>query len=362
MFTYPIFGGGGSGDAFLGEEWVVFFTGSGNLIKYAKVNHAAQTYTELDSFAMPYSSAQSVATDGTFLFVTSGVSGALAQYAWNGTDFTSRHNAGTGASNTHNGVFFVPGNAGRLIATGGEDFSHGLRVFTYQSAPTYAWGAGTVYTPTNDNWNTLIDFRVGVEGEPVYGDTLVAFGGAGGDLRSMTFSGNTTTGHSSLANAGAGAHNVGWDRDSGVIASITGSNSSIYLYQLDMVTRALSSIGTGTATGTVFAVAISKDVIVTLEDGGASDYIRSYTRSGATLSQVGEIAVGAGQNSNAWAQTSPYSGRVYILQAQASSNCSRVLDVAADGAITTVVTLNNYACNTGDGSPIAFLSAAAPTI
>ena len=358
MFTYPIISAGAS-SPFSSSEHMVIMDSTGNLVRYVSVDVAGGSFVELDSFAQPYTNGFALATDGTFLFMPTTFSGDIGQYAWDGANITKRFNATGGSSNVvDEGMYIPPNNVGYVSYTGSLASSHGLSTNKYESSPTYSYGVQNNYTTGNDNWGPIMDFRVGEVGTAVYGSTIVpSTKSVTEDLRSFTISGTAYTTSSSVSHGPTGYdHGWGWERDLGTIAALESAcNTNVQLYQLNMGTRVMSSIGTGTTTATVYAVTFVNSHLVTHETSGV---IRTYSLSGSTLTEVDSLSVGGAPSISSFLTASPFTNKAYLI----SSGVSRVLDIGIDGTITTKLTLSSMYYNAGGGNRLVFLASALPTV
>lgn len=346
---------------FAPEEWVLAI-GSSNAIKYFNMNIGAGSATDIASLAQLNAGTNGIATDGTFVFVSTSSSN-MGQYAWNGSALTQRLSAAP-ASPPSNGFpkeyYIMPGNANRIMYAGGEDFGDGLGIHSFTSSPTYSYANRSKYEGGTDPWTGILDFRVGAVGTAGYGNTIVAVpGNSSSDLRSFTASGSTISTYGSVSSSSAaGAMNFGQDRDSGRFAGITGSSSSVYIFQLDMSSRVPSSIGTGTATGSVWGLTWCDDKLITLQGASTAGTLNVYTVSGSTLTHQSALSIGGSPNANDWLMTSPFTNCVYLGQSNVAFKAYQL-----SGTTLTLKCTSGYTAQVdGVGRSMAFLAAALPTV
>jgi len=301
-------------DPFAISEEYVFYTGNDANQYYRKYDIVADSFTTLQSFARPAVNTP-VGSNGTFIFMQGSSGSRMGQWAWTGAALTNRYEASLTGGNKNQGFFCVRPDGGRtVVALKSMDFGQGIQSKRYQLAPAYSYTAAWSNGDANHNWDQVADFRVASPGTSGYGDTVVGLPTSnGGSTQSLTFSSGVGTAHSTITFAyGGGARRAGWDRDSGLIAIANGSGgTTLALYQLNMTTRALTSIGTSSAlTGTGYAAACVKGFIVVVE---SANNLRSYTRSGTTLTLVNTLASPFGGSSNTAASmtVSPFSNLIY---------------------------------------------------
>lgn len=345
---------------FASEEWIVFFDNTSSRLRYWKIDASVPSFSAIADIARP-TVFDSIASDGSFIFMGyhSGVS--CLQYAWNGSALTSRHSGdpGVAVSNGLSGeLYCAPGNPGFVLSSGAGAFAAGIQAWSFQSAPAYSWGTPTNYAPVNNPWKNFLDFRVGAVGTNLYGNTFVSISeNTGQRFDSMTVSGSTVTGHSNLTIGSAGAKRPGFDRDTGLIALLGSSATTIYLAQLNMTSRALSAIGNGTITGTnAIAVCCLKGFVITYENTGK---VRSYSRSGSTLTLVNTLDLG-GTPSQGFLRVSPYTNLIYLISA--TSGQSRVITISDAGVLSSLITLTGVTAQSSSTFPLVWLPSALPTI
>ena len=357
MFTAGVIQQQRSNDPlFVTQEWFIFKTNTSHQLLYKSVN--LDTGVVSDIATLTSNSALCVQTDGKFVFTNSG--------DWSGTGYIKRqhsYNSGTftqrlsthivGATNVQSnmGITYLPTNPGRLLITGGN--GEGLGVFTYQSAPTYSWGTCTFTTTAADAWIAARDVRVAAPNTPVIGDTVVTFPNTSSNQHqnSYTISGATFTKHggdtsiSTYAYGGAG----GVCRDTGQIANVASASQSVLLHQLSMSTRQISVIGTSSAMGVnVACCGWTKGFLIVLHTNGS---LRSYSRSGTTLSLITTINFGGSATTNGQIMVSPYSRAVYVT----ANGSTRIVTVADNGTMTHVASTTSMYGSSGAGPIVAFL-------
>jgi len=333
-------------------------------------NHATTDYVYIDlsgaseatlaSITMPDTTYQGIVSDSTFVFVNGPANGECDQYKWDGVTLTRVLRAVPDVLATNPLAYMVttPSNPGVVVASGIADFGRKLMAFTTESAPTYAYTTSAIFDNAGRRWRTMMDFR---EPELTYtegfGNSIVAVpvADSGEYFESFTVSGVTITERDDLqlCTKGANTH-PGWGRDTGLIVST--ASTILHLYQVNLTTGVLSSIGTSTSfTGTtVYTAAVIGDIIVLAEDSG---YFRSYSRSGTTLTLLDTLNAGTGFNSTSnRLLVSPFSNKIYSLSSTAGK--SLILDCATDGTLTQIMTFSkNTTAVDFSSQKIAFIGA-----
>lgn len=354
----------GGGPVYATNEWFVVRDPSSNLLRYYSVNHSTNTESALGTVSS--SGSTGICTDGTFIWATVGGAGLIAQYAWNGSALTLRYTGSDGGGNVTQTVRHLYGNGNHLVSAGSGSFGAGAKCFTYQTAPTYSYGTASYYNSGNDfaaAWTVIMDFRFagGIAGNLGYGDTIVLAPSATSDyLRSATYSGTTiTTYGSGLTTNTANGGYWGWDRDTGYFVGGPQNSTTVRVYRVDPSTRLLSDIGTGATTGNHFDLCMCKGFVLALEEAGATDYLRSYSRSGATLTQVSQIALPTGVVNTNGLCVSPFSEKVYVgLNAD-----MRVCNVSDTGVLTFPNIITGAHFSMGQAKDmVAFMASALPTV
>ena len=319
-------------------DYIIYKGEAGTILYYKSVNVETGGVTDLGTLSTaPSNTIETIDTDGTFVFCKTGnytTGFTRRQYSQNAGTFTQRLEAVPANMGNVNpsGLLYLPGNTGRLLASGGD--GSGLWVHTYQSAPTYSWGAGTATTTAADTWGSLRDVRFTNPDTPGVGDGIVTFPNASSNkhLNSYTVAGATFTKHGGDLSIGSWAYGsaAGLCRDTGIIAAVGSASQSVGLFQYSMSNRQISSIGTSNATGINVACAAGcKGYVIILHTNGT---LRAYSRSGTTLSQTGSIAFGGSSSTNNEIYVSPYTRHVYC-SANGSLRCVRVND---NGSLTSV--------------------------
>lgn len=341
------------------QEWILFHDDNNNRLRYWSIRRDG--FTAIHDVAREATSCQAIATDGRFFFVNDATSQLFNQLAWNGSGFTEHLSADPGALVIQGSseLYCIPNNPGFVIA--GRAGGNGINVWSYQSAPTYSYGTAVETVPAAVVQINYLDFRVGNQmGARGYGNTVVATSqNAGNRIDALTVSGTTVTSHSNLTVTNMNGKTPGGDRDTGLIAMLGSNAATIYLCQMDMATRALSHIGNGTITGTtVFCATCQKGFVITYENTGK---IRSYSRSGSTLTQVSVIDMGGTPGAGSFS-VSPYTNYIYLISS--TSGHSRVLELADDGTLTSLFTLTGVVYHGGGTRerPIVFLPNPLPVV
>jgi hypothetical protein len=341
-------------------EWIVFNDSNGQRLRYWRINAPGTSFTALTDIAMPYVGHFSVGSNGTFVFVSGAGTPDCRQFAWNGSTLTQRHNGNPAAGgNGFAGSFaYTPNNSGRII----HGNASGICMWAFASAPTYAYTSPTATQVSGGGVTveSLADFRVGSVGVQGYGNTLVSCNQSTGQrFDAMTFSGSTPTSAANLTIANGGYSRSGGDRDTGLIVTRGSAAATVYMAQLNMTTRALSAIGNGTISGTtVICLAALGGFVIVYENSGN---LRSYSRSGSTLTLVSTLALG-GSPSHGFLSVSPYTNFIYLMSEVSGS--SRVVSMSATGVLTSICTLTGVQYPSGGitSNNLVFLPAALPTV
>lgn len=353
MFTYPVFSGG---DAFASSEYIFYKDQATGAYLYKYVDLTAGTISNVASLGTISGGAESVATDGQFVFISSSNWGGAYityQYSYNGGTFTQRLAAAPANQfQSSAATLWLPTNPGRLVQGGGTS---GLGVFTYQSAPTYSYGSMTFRTEAADNWIGAHDVRFLVPGKKGVGDGLVTMPNTNNNqyINSYTLSGATFTKYGGNVSCGSYPYPsaMGVDRDYGNISLAASSNNTVLLLQYNMSNRQISSVGASSAMPSNVACTTWVDGYLIVQ--GTDGVVRSYGVSGTTLSLKDSITYGGSSPTlNHQALVSPYTKHVY-LSGGGSLRCIRV---NADGTMDEVAShASEPAMSTTQCHKIAFV-------
>lgn len=359
FFTYPFFGNQGGG-GWVTEEWVVAtcnYSGTDNRRVYGKTT--ASSWSLLKNDAQP-ETANAVASDGKFVWEGNS-GGAIRQYRWSGSAFVQVLDALYGGSggNSVSGLFTFRDGGNHLVCLGQEGFGWGEALISHQVAPTYIYTYHTRYNYAGGNVHRkAMGARVADPDTQAELDTLVTAGDASQTIRAYTRSGNTLVEHGSVAiSANMNAYYCRMDPNTGLIVGTDVTpTTNMSMYQLNMSTRALSSIGTSsTITPTVRACAAIKNLIVVL---GTNRTLYTYSRSGTTLTQLDTYASaipGDSAKNKVWC--SPYTGWIYVTGDQ--NNNGKVFEIDDSGNISLLIsTLPIRSFASGDIVDMTFLPAA----
>lgn len=340
----------------LTQEWIVYKDPT-NIWRYRAVDVEAGTISgDIATFNLTGLSAH-VDSDGQFLFITSsnwnGSGYNMYQYSFNGTNFVQQFAA---SISIQSGIALQhwPANPGYLTWAGG---GLGLHVFTYQTAPTYAWGTPSIQTETADNWLKCMDVRIANAGQIGKGDTLVTLANTsnGQYTNSYTISGTTFTKYGGDTSSSTYVYSAaaGVDRDTGDIALCASSVQTVYLMKMDTSTRVITAQGVSSSVGsTVGSAAWVDGYLILMTSGGI---LRSYTRSGTTLTATGyTLTLNGSISVSVSMDVSPYTKHIYVAQ----NGTFHVVKVGPNGELTQAASSSNYPFNSGQDSPrIAFLPA-----
>lgn len=309
IIPHPVGFFGASGPpSYVDEEWVVVsgvVNGTGNAMQYAKVDSGGWT---VQSTYSAHGNAFGICSDGKFVFRADG-GGACWQYRWSGSAFVRVLDASLGGGgNSVDKVFTFNDGGNHIVAIGQEAFSHGALISSYQTSPTYSYTYRNNYTPANDNWSNCVGFRVDnpYTQEPL--DTIVIVGASGQTIRSYTRSGNALTEHGSVTFGNGGR--IRGDANTGLLVCSNSGSTSFPMAQLNMTTRALTSLGNSSATASnVRAVCASKGYVIC---HGTDGTLRSYSHAGATLTFVDSITGMGSDDTSIYMEASPLTGYIYL--------------------------------------------------
>ena len=347
-----------TGAQYLTQEWIIYKDGT-NIFRYRSVDVEAGTISaDIATFNLTGLSG-CLDTDGQFVFITSsnwdGSGYSKYQYSFNGTNFVQQLAASID-TDSGRGIHFLPANPGYLVSGGG---GQGLKAFSYQTAPTYAWGTPVARTETADNWQSILDVRVANAGEIGKGDTMVTLPNTSSNqyVNSYTLSGTTFTkyGGDNSCSTYAYGQASGVDRNTGDIAMVGASLQTVYLMKMDTSTRVITAQGVSSSIGANIGTCcwVNGFLIIGKATGGV---VESYTRSGTTLTTTGySISYGGSFSVNISMDVSPYTNHIYV----AINGNLQVIEVGPNGELTTAATSSSFPINSGsDRWRVAFLPAA----
>ena len=140
------------------------------------------------------------------------------------------------------------------------------------------------------------------------------------------------------------------DRGTGLIGTGDAS-TSIYMRIVNASTLAMSTVGTGTVAVAPLSMVATKGYVVV---HGADGTLRSYSRSGAVLSQVDSVASGSGALASM--EVSPYTGVIYV-----GGSVKKAYSISAAGALTSLGAIAWFD-NTTNFQKLAFSSQKLPTV
>lgn len=348
---------------FADYEYFIYLDETNYRIRYFGVDFDTGLDLEFGSYPHPSPSDNSITSDDTFVFTPFTIT-SVGQYIWRGHAFSHVFNGLHGGPNGIGYMLHLGGSDHEVLLVTTEAFGHGMRALTHVTGSPYSFPTSAGYTAVEDTWGVIFDLRFGNPGEPAYGDAIVLCPFGNGD-RMTTYqkvAGTWTLisqvdvpGEFSLATSAY----YGWDRDSGFVTRKFNSQLYFDLYQVNMTTLALSSIGRcEPTTNFVLAAGITPNgLIITLEDtGGAQDAIRIYSRAGLVLTLLDTYLITGATNANAQIRTSPYTQRIWVMTHTATAG-SYALEVDEFGTID-VQYVTDKAMNSGGGgsNPIHFLS------
>jgi hypothetical protein len=232
-------------------------------------------------------------------------------------------------------VFCFNDGSNLMVCVGQESFAHGAATVSYQTAPTYSYTYRNNYTPANDNWSNTVGFRVNnpYSQDPLDTVVITSSTSTGQSIRSYTRNGNALTEHGNVTFGTGGARHVRGDANTGLLVVANPVSTSFPMAQLNMTTRALSSLGNSSATASnVRAVCASKGFVIC---HGTDGTLRSYSHDGATLTFEDSITGFGSDDQNIYLEASPYTGYIYLTSDTTHGN-GRIFSINAAGKLTLI--------------------------
>lgn len=346
------------GPSYASSEYVLYRTPS-NQFGYSSIDADAGTETQLGTVAMAYVSDPSITSDGTYFYCGGAATPQLAAYKWNGSGFTQIWN--TAVTGLNNGlttdVQYLPQIAtDQIFVTGCEAFGHGLSAIPFVPA-TGPSGAAVGYETGLDAWSRIMDFRIDNSRELQYGDTMVVTSGSQDTVVARWTGSDFNILATNVGLDMEGAHYMGWDRESGLIADCEALNTTVSLFQMDLTDFTIAATGTGTTDSATYACAVHNGFVITMENESPFKYIRVYSTDGTSLTKTDEFETTIGAtNTNQDIVVSPITGRIYWQGGSFGlTGAGKVENQIAFGT-------SGVQYSAGNGNSIWFLANALPTL
>lgn len=372
-------------------EYVIFHDETSDKVRYWSVDTSDGSHVELAAIDVLNEQHESVATDGTYVFIDGATLGNVAMFAWNGTNLVMLHEEETASTGLEPyGMARLTNHDNYFLTIGQLAGDQGMRIVEYELTAPFGF-TGTSKTATSDGWAEIMDFRKANTGQWEYGDAAVIAPWDANNMTSYTFSGAVATQQDQLTSDTPGhSHGFGWDCAGGYIVcdyAVGVPSLTIGVWSVNLSDMSLTFIGYGelenAVSGYVGAWAVGLtlggDYVVTLEEtGGLQDVIRTYARNGAGAAPgypgapdpstlVDEYAItdtvgdGVADERAAYFRVNPYTGTIYLLTAN-TANGLIAFTVDGSGNIDVKAEIAGPYSNNRWGSPMVFSAEALPDV